>query len=301
MPQVVEIEVDRLFVGKCNVRRAEPDIGELVESIRNAGIIEPLVVRPAPDGRYEVIVGGRRLRAAREAGLKTVPCIVKELSDDEAIIESLVENIQRGDLTEREIVLAYEALHRMDPKKWTQEAVARMVGKSQGWLADMIAAHRAAVKLERAGVIRGWKANPREEERRAGIAPATHLREIEYALRSPELAKLPEPERDRIRVELAREVLGLPIGEAKKVIEEVKRRPEAPVRELKEKVLAQRRERPEAAPPAMLLREVEAGEYECPECGARLAIIHCEPGGRHKLREAGRGRAGKGGAVEAKT
>jgi ParB/RepB/Spo0J family partition protein len=286
MSSIVEIEVDKLFIGKCNVRKTETDISELTESVKNAGVIEPLIVRPTPDGRYEVVVGGRRLRAAKEAGLKTVPCIVKELSDDEAIMESLVENIQRGELTEREIVLAYETLHKINPKKWTQEAVAKKVGKSQSWLADMLAAHRTAVKLERAGVIKGWKIHPREEERKIGIAPATHLREIEYALKSPELAKLPESEKEKMRVELAKETLDLPIDEAKLVIEEVKKRPEAPIKEIKEEVLASKKKRPEALPVAVAVKEVEAGEYECPECKARLVIVHYEPDKKHKLKEA---------------
>jgi len=236
-----EIELEKLFVGKCNVRKDIGDIDELVESIRQVGVLEPLIVRPAPAGRYEVIVGNRRYNAAKIAGLSKVPCIVKEMSDEEAMATSLIENVQRGDITEEEIARAYSTLHNMNPKRWTQEAFARRIGKSQQWVSGIIIAYQTLVKLEAMGLAKSMKSYPKKEEREAGIVPVEHLKEIEYAVKSEEVKKLlSEKEIEEKRVELAKEVLELPMDEAKQVIDRFKMYPEKPMEEIKEEALARK-------------------------------------------------------------
>lgn len=113
----------------------EERIAELAESIRNQGILQPLVVRKADKG-YELIVGERRFRAAQRAGLERVPVIIKEVSDAESLEMALVENIQREELTPIEEALAYRQL--MDEFNLTQEDVARRVGKSRPVVANLL-------------------------------------------------------------------------------------------------------------------------------------------------------------------
>lgn len=151
MNSIIEIELDKLFVGKCNVRRGIGDISELVESIRQVRVLEPLIVRPAPHGKFEVVVGSRRYHAAREAGLHKVPCIVREIGDEEAIISSLTENIQRGDISEEEIAIAYITLHSSQGKsgKWTQERFAKQLGISRQWISEILAAYHTVINSKK--------------------------------------------------------------------------------------------------------------------------------------------------------
>ena len=110
-------------------------IAELSESIRNQGILQPLVVRKVPDG-YELILGERRFRAAQRAELDRVPVIVKEVSDAESLEMALVENIQREELTPIEEALAYRQL--MEEFNLTQEQVAQRVGKSRPVVTNLL-------------------------------------------------------------------------------------------------------------------------------------------------------------------
>jgi ParB family chromosome partitioning protein len=114
----------------------ETALRELADSIRAVGILQPLVVRPIGKGRYELIAGERRLRAARMAGLKTVP-ILERSADHQASLElALIENIQREDITPLECARAYRRL--IDEFDLTQEGVARKVGKSRPAVANTL-------------------------------------------------------------------------------------------------------------------------------------------------------------------
>ena len=113
----------------------EAKIAELSESIRNQGILQPLVVRKIPQG-YELILGERRFRAAQRAQLERVPVIVKEVSDAESLEMALVENIQREELTPIEEALAYRQL--MEEFHLTQEQVALRVGKSRPVVTNLL-------------------------------------------------------------------------------------------------------------------------------------------------------------------
>ncbi len=113
----------------------EAKIAELAESIRNQGILQPLVVRKIPQG-YELILGERRFRAAQRAQLERVPVIVKEVSDAESLEIALVENIQREELTPIEEALAYRQL--MEEFHLTQEQVAQRVGKSRPVVTNLL-------------------------------------------------------------------------------------------------------------------------------------------------------------------
>ena len=132
--------VEQLQPGKYQPRRTFDDdrIADLVESVREKGILQPLLVRPLPGqpGRYEIIAGERRWRAAQGAKLHEVPVIVRELSDREALEVALVENLQRQDLSPLEEADGYRRL--MDDFSHTQEELAKAVGKSRSHVANMI-------------------------------------------------------------------------------------------------------------------------------------------------------------------
>ena len=113
----------------------EAALETLSASIRQRGLLQPLVVRRVPDG-YELIAGERRLRAAERAGLETVPVVVREADPQERLELALIENLQREDLTPLEEAEAYR--HLIDVYGLTQEAVAQAVGKSRPSVANAL-------------------------------------------------------------------------------------------------------------------------------------------------------------------
>lgn len=115
----------------------EPEkLRELSDSIREHGIIQPLVVSRDEDGSYRLIAGERRLQAARLAGLETVPVVVREAADHELLELALIENIQRADLNPVEEAMAYRRL--VEEYALTQEEVARRVGKNRATVANAL-------------------------------------------------------------------------------------------------------------------------------------------------------------------
>lgn len=129
---VLEIPLDRIGRNPSQPRVAFNDaqLGELAASIAVHGVLQPVVVRELADGGYELIVGERRLRAARLAGLERIPAIVRDTDDGGTSLElALIENLQREDLNAIETARAYREL--IDRFGLTHEAVARQVGKSR--------------------------------------------------------------------------------------------------------------------------------------------------------------------------
>lgn len=114
----------------------EKDLEELAESIRENGIIQPLIVAELDNGHYELVAGERRLRAAKKAGLEQVPVVVKRATDREKMIMSIIENVQRSDLNCVEEALAYYQL--MNEYKLTQEDVAKKLGKERSTVANFL-------------------------------------------------------------------------------------------------------------------------------------------------------------------
>ncbi|MFA6237203.1 MAG: ParB/RepB/Spo0J family partition protein [Bacteriovorax sp.] len=114
----------------------EKDLEELSESIRENGIIQPLIVAELEHGHYELVAGERRLRAAKKIGLEQVPVVVKRATDREKMIMSIIENVQRADLNCVEEALAYYQL--MNEYKMTQEEVAKKLGKERSTVANYL-------------------------------------------------------------------------------------------------------------------------------------------------------------------
>ncbi len=114
----------------------EKDLDELAESIKENGIIQPLIVAILENGQYELVAGERRLRAAKKAGLEQVPVVVKRATEREKMIMSIIENVQRADLNCVEEALAYYQL--MNEYKLTQEDVAKKLGKERSTVANFL-------------------------------------------------------------------------------------------------------------------------------------------------------------------
>ncbi|MGN6412195.1 MAG: ParB/RepB/Spo0J family partition protein [Nitrobacter sp.] len=135
-----KVAIEFLKPNPRNPRRAFSDVelGELADSIRQHGVIQPIVVRPVKgvQDRYEIIAGERRWRAAQAAGLHDVPIVPVDVSDHVALEIAIVENVQREDLNAMEEAKGYHAL--ADEFKRTQDEIAKIVGKSRSHVANMM-------------------------------------------------------------------------------------------------------------------------------------------------------------------
>lgn len=132
-----EIPLSELVISKENIRKKEiPPLGEFEESIKDRGVLEPIIVRKKGD-RYEVVAGQLRFIASKELGLKKIPTIVKELTDNEALIESLIENVSKNELNPDEEVNAVVKLYKIYK---SERKVAQILGKSHPWVNDRLKA-----------------------------------------------------------------------------------------------------------------------------------------------------------------
>ena len=109
---------------------------ELADSITQIGIIQPITLRQMPGGKYQIVAGERRWRASQLAGLTTIPAYIRTIADENVMEMALVENIQREDLNDIEIALAYQ--HLLEGDGMTQEKVAKRVGKSRTAVANYL-------------------------------------------------------------------------------------------------------------------------------------------------------------------
>lgn len=132
------LPVELLERGRYQPRRdmSVEALQELSESIKAQGVMQPIVVRPLGEKRYEIIAGERRWRAAQMAGLATIPAVVREVSDEAAIAMALIENIQREDLNPMEEALALARLK--DEFELTHQQVADAVGKSRAMVTNLL-------------------------------------------------------------------------------------------------------------------------------------------------------------------
>ncbi len=149
---LAQIPLDRIAANPYQPRKAfdEKSIDELTRSVREHGIVQPLVVSRTSDNRYRLIAGERRLRAALKAGLQSVPAIIKDLQQEsDALQIALIENIQREDLNPIEEANAYHQLH--DDFGLTQEEISRRVGKERSTVANFLRLNEEGERREAEG------------------------------------------------------------------------------------------------------------------------------------------------------
>ncbi len=137
MSETYEIlPVEKLHPAPDNPRRDVGDVTELAASIAAVGILEPLIVTPDGSGGHLIVAGARRFAAAKKAGLPEVPCIVREMTDEERILAMAIENLQRVDLLPLEEAAAFSALAGAG---WSQRRIAKEVGRSQAHVSKRMA------------------------------------------------------------------------------------------------------------------------------------------------------------------
>ncbi|WP_404439078.1 ParB/RepB/Spo0J family partition protein [Stutzerimonas chloritidismutans] len=136
--ELQQLPLDIIQRGKYQPRRdIDPvTLDELAHSIRTQGVMQPIVVRSIGSGRYEIIAGERRWRASQQAGLETIPALVRDVSDEAAIAMALIENIQREDLNPIEEAVALQRLQQ--EFQLTQQQVADAVGKSRVTISNLL-------------------------------------------------------------------------------------------------------------------------------------------------------------------
>ncbi len=130
------VPVEMLHPNPDNPRKhfAEEDLESLAKSLRDKGLLQPLVVRPRADGSFEIVAGERRWRACQRAGIHDVPVLIRELDDKETLEIALIENIQRSDLNALEEARAYRQL--LEQYGYTQQQLADSIGKSRSHIAN---------------------------------------------------------------------------------------------------------------------------------------------------------------------
>ena len=135
--EIVELNVSELRPNPYQPRTVfdEDALNELAESIKENGVIEPIIVKKSIKG-YDVIAGERRLKASKIAGKETIPAIIRQLSDEKMAEIALLENLQRENLTALEEAMAYKSL--IDKLNLTQEALAKKVSKSRSHITNML-------------------------------------------------------------------------------------------------------------------------------------------------------------------
>jgi ParB family transcriptional regulator, chromosome partitioning protein len=135
--KVIEISLSQLRPNPYQPRKTfdEDSIKELAESIKQHGVIQPIIVRTVLKG-YEIIAGERRFRASQYCGNSTVPAVVRSFTDQQVMEIALIENLQREDLNAIEVAIAYQAL--IDKFKLTQEELSMKVGKSRSHIANFV-------------------------------------------------------------------------------------------------------------------------------------------------------------------
>jgi ParB family chromosome partitioning protein len=135
-PRFVSLDLLRPSRFQPRRRFGQEEMDSLEASIREKGVIQPILVRKTTDQAYEIIAGERRWRAAQRAGLHELPVVVRELNDREALEIALVENVQRADLSPIEEALGYQRL--MTEFDHTQEQLSKVVGKSRSHVANLL-------------------------------------------------------------------------------------------------------------------------------------------------------------------
>ena len=135
---VVTLRLSEIEPNKEQPRKvfSEEALNELADSIKEHGVLQPLLVRPLPTGGYQLVAGERRWRASRMAGLQEVPVVIRDMDEEQAMEIALIENLQREDLNAIEEASGYKLL--MERYGMTQEQVAKRVGKSRPAIANAL-------------------------------------------------------------------------------------------------------------------------------------------------------------------
>jgi ParB-like chromosome segregation protein Spo0J len=180
------------------------------------------------------VVGSRRLAAAKEAGLKRIPVVIREMSDEEAVVVSLAENVQRRDIEPEEEYDALMELRKLNPKSYgTAEQLAKALGKSRKYVEDRINAVEVVRSLRRETKAEiEVKQAPKPEERREGVLPVKHATFLHRAKEAPSVQELPRKEQLKKLTQLAHTIAEMPRPEAENVVSHFVMSPQRPVEKI---------------------------------------------------------------------
>ena len=218
--ELQHLSLDSVQRGKYQPRgdMDQASLEELAQSIKAQGVMQPIVVRLVAKNTYEIIAGARRWRASKLAGLKTIPALVRDVSDEAAIAMALIENIQREDLNPIEEAVALQRLQK--EFELTQQEVANAVGKSRASVANLLRltglpdevktllAH-GDLEMGHARAILGLPAEHQVEAARHVVAKALTVRQTEALVRNMQEDKpakekaAPDPDVKRLELKLA--------------------------------------------------------------------------------------------------
>jgi ParB family chromosome partitioning protein len=226
--ELQHLPLDLVQRGKYQPRRdMDPQaLEELAQSIKNHGVMQPIVVRPISGGRFEIIAGERRWRASQQAGLESVPALVREVPDEAAIAMALIENIQREDLNPIEEAVALQRLQQ--EFQLTQQQVADAVGKSRVSVSNLLRLialpeeiktllSHGDLEMGHARALLGLPAEQQVEGARHVVARGLTVRQTEAMVRqwlsskeAPKVEVKIDPDISRLEQRLA-ERLGSPV------------------------------------------------------------------------------------------
>ncbi|MEH6567952.1 MAG: ParB/RepB/Spo0J family partition protein [Halioglobus sp.] len=192
---LTELPVDLIQRGKYQPRRdMDPEsLQELADSIKAQGVMQPIVIRPISDKKYEIIAGERRWRATQLAGLDTIPVVIRDVSDEAAIAMALIENIQREDLNPIEEAGSLQRLQQ--EFELTQQEVATAVGKSRSTVANLlrlmslqedvrISLEHGDLEMGHARALLGLEATDQSHAARVVVGKGLSVRQTEALVRN---------------------------------------------------------------------------------------------------------------------
>ena len=221
--QLRDLPIDLIQRGKYQPRRdMDPQaLEELAQSIKAQGVMQPIVVRPIAGDRYEIIAGERRWRATQQAGLDSIPAVIRDVPDEAAIAMALIENIQREDLNPIEEAIALQRLQQ--EFELTQQQVADAVGKSRVTITNLLRLmslhdevklllERGDIEMGHARALLGLPADQQIEAARQVVARGLTVRQTEALVRQwlnprPDSGnQRSNPDIDRLQQDLAERI-----------------------------------------------------------------------------------------------
>ncbi|HVS26905.1 MAG TPA: ParB/RepB/Spo0J family partition protein [Burkholderiales bacterium] len=213
--QLATLPIDQIQPGRYQprTRMDAESLAELAESIKSQGVMQPILVRPLPKGRYEMIAGERRWRAAQMAGLSQVPALVRQVPDEAALAMSLIENIQREDLNPLEEAGGIQRL--ISEFKMTHQSAAEAIGRSRSGVTNLLRLINLAAPVQElllegridmghARALLGLSAAKQIELANLVAHKGLSVRQIERLVRQREKSthqKTEKPDRDLIRLQ----------------------------------------------------------------------------------------------------
>ena len=238
-PQIPEkeLKVTEIEPNKYQPRKEfdSEKLESLAESIKEHGVIQPLIVVKNPSGLYTIVAGERRWRAAKAAGLKTVPAVIKEYTPEQIAQIALIENLQREDLNPIEEALGYQSL--MDEYSMTQDNISKTIGKSRSAVANalrLLSLDDEIKKMLKTGEITSGHARAvlvlSDEEKRMKLAKriideGLNVRQAEnlakYMQKTPAVKK--PPSQNKIELEAFADKLSQGFGTKVKIVQGAKK------------------------------------------------------------------------------